>query len=234
MNYPLFLFFGLVPSIIWLAFYLRKDAHPEPNSVIQKVFLLGMLATLPAIALELGLRSLFSFLPFSEGVILILYIFLGVALVEEILKFLVVRFAVYKDKALDEPVDVMLYMIIAALGFAAFENILILFGLGASSPISSILALTLVRLVGATLLHALASGAFGYFLARSFFDTKKKYLYVAVGLFVATLLHGLFNFYILEVQGAAKLVVPAIILIGLAIFVSISFKQLQKIIKLRP
>ena len=234
MNYPLFLFFGLVPSIIWLAFYLRKDAHPEPNAVIQKVFLLGMLATLPAIALELGLRSLFSFLPFSEGVILILYIFLGVALVEEILKFLVVRFAVYKDKALDEPVDVMLYMIIAALGFAAFENILILFGLGASSPISSILALTLVRLVGATFLHALASGTFGYFLARSFFDTKKKYLYVAVGLFVATLLHGLFNFYILEVEGAAKLVVPAIILIGLAIFVSISFKQLQKIIKLRP
>ena len=144
------------------------------------------------------------------------------------------RFAVYKDKALDEPVDVMLYMIIAALGFAAFENILILFGLGASSPISSILALTLVRLVGATFLHALASGTFGYFLARSFFDTKKKYLYVAVGLFVATLLHGLFNFYILEVEGVAKLVVPAIILIGLAIFVSISFKQLQKIIKLRP
>ena len=234
MNYLLFLFFGFVPSIIWLAFYLRKDAHPEPNSVIRKVFFWGMLATLPAIALELALRSLFSFLPFSEGVILILYIFLGVALVEEILKFLVVRFAVYKDKALDEPVDVMLYMIIAALGFAAFENILILFGLGASSPISSILALTLVRLVGATLLHALASGAFGYFLARSFFDTKKKYLYVAVVLFVATLLHGLFNFYILEVEGVAKLVVPAIILIGLAIFVSISFKQLQKIIKLRP
>ncbi|MCH8048851.1 PrsW family intramembrane metalloprotease [Patescibacteria group bacterium] len=234
MNYPLFLLFGFVPSLIWLAFYLRKDAHPEPNSVIQKVFLLGMLATLPAIALELGLRSLFSFLPFSEGVILILYIFLGVALVEEILKFLVVRFAVYKDKALDEPVDVMLYMIIAALGFAAFENILILFGLGASSPISSILALTLVRLVGATFLHALASGTFGYFLARSFLDKKRKYLYVAAGLFVATLLHGLFNFYILEVQGAAKLVVPAIILIGLAIFVSMSFKQLQKIIKLRP
>ena len=234
MNYPLFLLFGLVPSLIWLAFYLRKDVHPEPNSVIQKVFLLGMLATLPAIALELGLRSLFSFLPFSEGVILILYIFLGVALVEEILKFLVVRFAVYKDKALDEPVDVMLYMIIAALGFAAFENILILFGLGASSPISSILALTLVRLVGATFLHALASGTFGYFLARSFLDTKRKYLYVAAGLFVATLLHGLFNFYILEVQGAAKLVIPAIILIGLAIFVSMSFKQLQKIIKLRP
>ena len=234
MNYPLFLFFGLVPSIVWLAYYLRKDAHPEPNSVIRRVFLWGMLATLPAIALELILRSLFSFLPFSEGVILILYIFLGVALVEELFKFLVVRFAVYKDKALDEPVDVMLYMIIAALGFAAFENILILFGLGASSPISSIVALTLVRLVGATFLHALASGTFGYFLAHSFLNPKKKYWYMAAGLLVAALLHGLFNFYILEVQGAAKLLMPAVILIGLAIFVSLGFRQLQKIIKLRP
>jgi len=233
MNYPLFLLFGFVPSIIWLAFYLRKDSHPEPNSVIRKVFFWGMLATLPAIALELALRSLFSFLPFSEGVVLILYIFLGVALVEEVLKFLVVRFSVYSDKALDEPVDVMLYMIIAALGFAAFENILILFGLGASSPVSNIVALTLVRLVGATFLHALASGTFGYFLAHSFFNPKKKYWYIGAGLFLATLLHGLFNFYILEVQGAAKFLIPAVILIGLAVFVSLGFRQLKRIIKLR-
>lgn len=229
MNYLLFLAFGLVPSFVWLAFYLRKDAHPEPNPVIRKVFLWGMLATFPAIALELVLRSFFSFLPFSEGVILILYIFLGVALVEEVLKFLVVRFAVYKDKALDEPLDVMLYMIIAALGFAAFENILILFGLGPASPVSNILGLTLVRLVGATFLHALASGAFGYFLAHSFFDPKKKYWYMAAGLLLVTLLHGLFNFYILKVDGGAKLLIPAVILVGLAIFVSLGFRQLKRI-----
>ena len=232
MNYPLFLFFGFIPSIIWLAFYLRKDAHPEPNSMIRRVFFWGMLATLPAIALELILRSLFQLLPFSEGVILILYIFLGVALVEELLKFLVVKVSVYQDKALDEPLDVMLYMIIAALGFAAFENILILFGLGPSSPVSNILALTLVRLVGATFLHALASGTFGYFLARSFLDPKRKCWYVASGLFLATLLHGLFNFYILEVEGATKLLIPAVILLGLAIFVSLGFRQLKKILQL--
>lgn len=233
MNYPLFLLFGFIPSLIWLAFYLRKDSHPEPNSMIRKVFFWGMLATIPAIALELSLRSLFSFLPFSEEIILILYIFLGVALVEELLKFLVVRFSVYKNKALDEPLDVMLYMIIAALGFAALENILILFGLGPSSPISNILALTLMRLVGATFLHALASGTFGYFLAHSFLDKKRKWRYFVVGLFLATLLHGLFNFYILKGDGAAKLLVPAIILLGLAIFISLGFRQLKKIIKLR-
>ncbi|MDP2735548.1 MAG: PrsW family intramembrane metalloprotease [bacterium] len=233
MTYVLFVLFGFVPSLVWLAFYLRKDAHPEPNHVIRKVFFFGMLATLPAIALELILRSAFSLLPFPPEVVLILYIFLGVALVEELLKFLVVRFAVYSDKALDEPLDVMLYMVIAALGFAAFENILILFGLGPASPVSNILALTLVRLLGATFLHALASGTFGYFMARSFFDPARKFWYLASGLFLATLLHGFFNFYILKVDGIQKLLVPALILLGLAIFVSLGFKQLTKILKLR-
>tara|TARA_Y100000310_G_C20577708_1_gene761297 strand:- start:236 stop:940 length:705 start_codon:yes stop_codon:yes gene_type:complete len=229
MNYLLFLFFGLVPSIIWLAFYLRKDAHPEPNHMIRKVFFWGILATLPAIALELLFRSAFSHLPFSEGTILILYIFLGVALVEEIVKFLAIRITVYNNPVLDEPVDIMLYMIIAALGFAAFENILILFGLGSSPPVSNIVALTSMRFVGATFLHALVSGTFGYFLARSFLSPQKRYLYIGIGLFVATLLHGLFNFYILEVEGTAKLLIPALILFGLAIFVSLSFRHLKKI-----
>jgi len=85
-----------------------------------------------------------------------------------------------------------------------------------------------------TFLHALASGTFGYFLAHSFFDPKKKYWYVVAGLFLATLLHGLFNFYILKGEEAAKLLIPAVILLGLAIFVSFGFRQLQKITKLRP
>lgn len=233
MNYLLFLLFGFVPSLVWLAFYLRKDAHPEPNAMIRKVFLWGMLATLPAIGLELGLRSFFAALPLPFETTLILYIFLGVALVEETLKFLVVRFVAFPSPALDEPVDVMLYMIIAALGFSAFENILILFGLGIASPVSQIAALTLARLLGATLLHALVSGAFGYFLARSFFHPAKKFWYLFSGLFLAVLLHGLFNFYILEVDGIQKLLIPALILLGLAIFVSMGFRQLKKILALK-
>ena len=229
MNYILFILFGFVPSLIWLAFYLRKDSNPEPNSMIRKIFFWGMLATIPAIVLELALRSLFDALPLSANLTLLLYIFFGVALVEEVMKFLVVRFGVYGNKALDEPLDLMLYMIIAALGFAAFENILLLFGLGLYSPVSNILALTLVRLLGATFLHALASGMFGYFLARSFFHPAKKIWYWGVGLFLATLLHGLFNFYILEVEGLQKLLLPILILVGLALFVSMGFQQLKKI-----
>ena len=52
MNYPLFLFFGLTPSVVWLLWYLRKDSHPEPKRFLVKIFLWGMLFTVPAIAIE--------------------------------------------------------------------------------------------------------------------------------------------------------------------------------------
>jgi len=229
MTYLLFIVFGFVPSLVWLSYYLRKDAHPEPNALIVKVFLWGMLATLPAIAIELALRSGITRLPLSPEITFILFVFLGVAFVEELLKFLVVRFTVYKNKAMDEPLDMMLYMVIAALGFAAFENILILFGLGPASLVSDIVAVTLVRLVGATFLHALASGMFGYFLARAFFDPARRILYWISGILLATLLHGLFNFTILNVDGIQKLLIPAFIVLGLALFVSLGFRQLKRI-----
>ena len=165
VNYLIFLFFGLAPSIIWLLFYLRKDAHPEPNRMILKIFFWGMLIAIPAVFIEIVILALLKPLPFPALLLTLLYIFLGVALVEEVLKYLVVRYKVFHHPALDEPVDIMLYMIIAALGFAALENLIILFGLGLSSAISQVVVLTGLRFVGATFLHALASGAFGYFIS---------------------------------------------------------------------
>jgi len=126
MTYPFYIFFGLAPSIIWLLFYLRKDAHPESNRMIIKIFFFGLLSALPAVFLEVGIFQEFNRLALPSIFITILNVFIGVALVEEVLKYLVVRGKVVKSPELDEPLDLMLYMIIAALGFAALENILIL------------------------------------------------------------------------------------------------------------
>ena len=229
MNYPLFLFFGLAPSIIWLLFYLRKDSHPEPNWMIRKVFLWGMLVTIPAIALELAMKSFILNIPLAQEMKMFLYFFLGVALVEEWLKYIVVRTLVFYKAQLNESVDVMIYMIISALGFAALENIFLLSGLGPFSPISNIVALSAVRLVGATLLHALASGLFGYFIARAFLEPKKGPSYFFMGLLASSLLHALFNFAILELEGTARMLLPLALLAGLAVIVSFFFERLKKL-----
>ena len=181
MSHFLLLIFALFPSIIWLLFFLRKDAHPESNQEIIKIFFYGILAALPAVLIETGIFEEFHkfllflsprfdfsvFLPVLSSAILL-------ALVEEVLKYLVVREKVLNNPEFDEPTDVMLYMIIAALGFAAFENVLVLFPLGSTFLIKGALTLSALRFIGATFLHALCSGLVGYFLALSFFETKKK------------------------------------------------------------
>ena len=229
MSYPLYIVFGVLPSIIWLLFYLRKDVHPESNQMVLKIFFYGMLAALPAVFLEMGIFQEFGKLNLSPFLIVILNTFIGVALIEESLKYLVVREKVVNDPEFDEPVDAMLYMIIAALGFVALENILILFRLGPAFLFGQALGISALRFLGATFLHALCSGVVGYFLALSFFETKNRTKLLALGLGIAVALHGLYNFSIIEIEGNLRFLIPGIILMSLAIFVSLSFKRLKKL-----
>ena len=216
MNYILFVFFGIVPSLVWLAYYLRKDIHPEPKKLIALVFVIGMLATIPAIIIELAARYALEAVFEASASLLVLYMLVGVALVEEFLKYMVFYWAILKNslkREVDEPVDFMVYMIVAGLGFAALENILILLGLGPQAPLSDIVSLSALRLVGATFLHALASGVLGYFLALAVFKAKWSKLYFALGLLLVTFLHGFFNVYIITGDGISQVVFPLIILI---------------------
>jgi len=229
MNYPFYTFFGLAPSIIWLLFYLRKDSHPESNRMVLKIFFYGLLAALPAILLEMGILKVLTELKLSSVLLTFLNVFIGIALVEELLKYLVVREKVLDHPEFDEPIDVMLYMIIAALGFAAAENILILFSLGPTFLFGEVFTISVLRFWGATFLHALCSGTLGYFLALSIFETKKRGLLLMSGVGLATLLHGLYNFSIMESERIFSWLVPIVILISLAIFLTFAFKRLKKI-----
>ncbi|MBZ9578314.1 PrsW family intramembrane metalloprotease [Patescibacteria group bacterium] len=225
MTYLLFFIFGLAPSIIWLLFFLRKDVHPEPKGMVLKIFFYGVLITLPAIFIERGIFERFTELKLSP----ILYIFFGIALVEEILKYLVVREKVVSDPEFDEPLDAMLYMIISALGFAALENLLFFFSPEIFLlPFKEILVLVSFRFITATFLHALCSGLVGYFLAQSFFEIKNRFRLITTGLGIAIILHGLYNFSIMMMEGALRFLIPVIILISLAFVISLGFKKLEK------
>jgi len=228
MSYLIYILFGLAPSIIWLLFYLRKDVHPESNSMVIKIFFYGMLSALPAIFLEIGAFKAFAELNLPLIYLTILNTFIGVALIEEMIKFLVVKEKVLSSAEFDEPIDAMLYMIIAALGFAASENILILFDLDSQLFLPQVLAISVLRFLSATFLHALCSGLVGYFLALSLFETRKRLKLISLGLLISVALHGLYNFSIMEIEGSLKFLIPLIILISLAIFLTFGFKRLQK------
>ena len=213
MNaYPLYIFFGVIPSTIWLLFFLREDAHPESNRMILKVFGYGIIAAFLAVLFEYMFLVFVPELSLPPMIFGLLNIFIGVALIEEILKYLVVKEGVLSDPELDEPLDVMLYMVIVGLGFAALENIFYLFSLGQPFIIINTLSLVLFRFLGATFLHALCSGTIGFFLALSFFETKHKFKLITVGILMAVLLHGLYNFYIMELSNAIEILAEAILM----------------------
>lgn len=229
MHQPILIIFALLPSIIWLLFYLRQDAHPEPKKMILKIFFYGALAALPVIFIQMGLREIITELPVPPFLVLLIYVFVAVAFMEEFFKYLV-----FKDKALpssevDEPLDVMLYLIVAALGFAASENIgkfltPEIYGL----QIKEIVIKTGLVLISSTFLHALASGTLGYFLAMGFIGPKKRTMFIIIGFFLATFLHGLYNLSIIAVEGYLALLLPFIIIVCLALFTAWGFRKLQK------
>ena len=244
-NYILYTTFGLLPSLAWLFYYLQKDLHPEPKKTISKVFLWGAFATVPVILLELGFSEALASLqyvatlynPDISGYVGIIFPFvkwfLVIAFIEEFFKYLVVRFAVLKTGVIDEPLDIMLYMVVASLGFAGLENILYLF-----SPINSFLSfdqiikvtitISFFRFIGATLLHTLCSALVGYFLALGFTKDKNGPRFLWVGLLFATLLHGLFNISIMTLQSPFNFLVPIGIILVLVMFMIYDFNSIKK------
>lgn len=244
MIYLLYIFLGFAPSIIWLLFYLRKDAHPESKRMVLKIFLYGMLSAVLAGLIEVEISAGLSFFEgnFLQRFPFLFFLvsqFIIIALVEELSKFLIVKEKVISNPEFDEPVDTMLYMIITALGFAALENILVLFLGEEPMLIKEAVTITSFRFIGATLLHALCSGALGYFLALSFFEPKKRIRLIFKGVIAAVLLHGLFNTSIIIIEGSLaeknyllltfSVIFLIILLSGSAFFISSGFKKLKKI-----
>lgn len=230
-SYFLCFFLGIAPSVIWLTFYLHKDAHPEPKKQVFKIFLLGALMGPLAVALQYGVMKSFSALQFSvlnATSLFFLNIIIFAPLSEEFLKYAVVRWGILKNPAFDEPLDAMLYLIISALGFAALENLLNIFY---SQNLSLGLAFSqsVARFLSATFLHTLSSGILGYFLARSLLNLKKRRIILAAGFLLAVGFHSFYN-YLAWLLGYDKIftLAMALFLAVMAGLVSWQFRILNK------
>lgn len=234
----LYVIFGILPSIAWLFYYLQKDLHPEPKRMILKVFIYGALSTIPVFLIEISLSWLlnkfqsFSPITFSPLFFNVVKWFIVIAFTEELLKYLVVKLAVFKSHELDEPLDIMLYMVVGALGFAALENILYLFSpldtMTFSTIIKTTATVSFIRFIGATFLHTLCSALIGYFWAWSLLEPRKKKALLFVGIFLAVVSHGLYNFSIITLKAPFNFILPAALLGILAIIITSEFNKIKK------
>lgn len=195
---------GILPAVIWLWFWLKEDkAHPEPRKLILRAFLYGMLAVPVALALQLIINEVvLKGVDIEEFLVtapkLAIYVIVIWATVEEFLKYQAARNAGLKKRANNEPMDVMVYLITAALGFAALENALFLISPLLDGDTVTTLITTNMRFVGATLLHVATSAVIGVFAAFTYFRLKFiKRAFLLFGFIFSVILHSVFNLLII-------------------------------------
>jgi len=179
---------GTLPSLLWLSFWLRRDRnHPEPKGLLFFCFLLGAAGVIFAGPLE-GFFKQFAGTDTQRITIW--------AAIEEVLKFLPVYLIALRTSYNDEPIDPAIYMITAALGFAALENVFYVLQPLSTTTITATLLTGSLRFFGSTLLHSIASCFVGIAIGLSPRGTKG--IGAVLGLAGATFLHSTFNFFILK------------------------------------
>ncbi len=220
--------FAVLPSLVWLLYYLRKDDHPEPKRLIVYVFTAGAFFAVVGYFFQKATAPFFFSLAENIPFLLLsasfFYKFVVVAFSEEFLKYLAFFFTVRKNPHLDEPVDYIIYMIAAALGFAALENFIILFSLDPSLP--EVAKISLVRFLSGTFLHVLASGILGGFLAYSCFRSKKSLIFW--GLLFVSFLHGIYNLLTEKITEPLFFFILLLFLFSLLLILSALIKKTKK------
>lgn len=187
---------GVLPALLWLWFWLKEDKeHPEPRGLILLSFLAGMAAVPFTIPFEQAVYAMFS----SQAMIIVLWAF-----IEEVIKFIAIYLVAFKSKFFDEPIDALIYLITGALGFSALENSMYLLNSLVDGGIFVGAINTHLRFLGATLLHVVASSAIGVAIAFSFYRRKRRAPLLVIGIIASTLLHALFNLFIIESQGVLE------------------------------
>ena len=179
---------GFLPPLLWLSFFLREDKkNPEPKRVILGSFLFGCISAIFAIPFQ----GLFAALFPTATLLVSIMVF---ATVEELAKFFSVQVSAIKDRANDEPIDPIIYMLTAAIGFAAMENTLYLIDYLNDFDLLNSMLERGKRFFGATLLHIISSVFVGISLTLSYGKRKNlRPILLPIGIVCAIGFHSLFN-----------------------------------------
>ncbi len=221
---------GILPAFIWLFFWLKEDeAHPEPNSLIILTFFLGMLAVPFAFVIQIFTEAVLIGNYTIQEVFVSNYILAIVTIViwaaaEEIVKYWAAHIGGLSRKANDEPIDPIIYLITAALGFAALENTLFLLNPLFSGESTVAFITGNMRFIGATLVHVGSSAIIGIFISLSYYKNsffKKRYL--LSGFILSIALHSVFNSFIIKggMKGAEGFTMLGFFLVWFSIIVVI-------------
>ena len=191
------LYIAILPVVLLLGYTYKKDTHKEPNKVLAKIFFFGALTVIPAAILEGILSPYFPTENYKSIGMLFISVFVGVGLVEELVKWLVIKLLIYKSEYFDETFDGIVYAVFASLGFACIENIGYVFMAGIGTGF--------VRAITAVPLHACTGITMGYFIGKAKLCTRnnnssKESANILLSILIPTIIHTIYDFLVFTEQ----------------------------------
>ena len=182
---PALLLIAFAPGIFWLCTFITATATGLSG------FLMDIPGIPPRYAMTvpagLGENALKIVLPaFAISVI-------AAPVIEESLKYIVVRKTVYETPDFKRPIDGIVYATAASLGFATLENLgYVLISYETSLPLA--LETGLLRAFLSVPAHALFSSMWGYALGHAkFHPAPERGLIILKGVLLAIVFHSVFN-----------------------------------------
>lgn len=186
----LLLLLAILPGLLISYAIFRADKYErEPLAPLLLCFVAGALATIPVVFFE---RWVFDWtgpppLPLAQTA---LVSFGVLALSEELAKFLLLRTLAFPRQFFNEPFDGIVYAVLIAMGFATLENIVYTNRFGLQTG--------LLRSLTAVPAHLVFAIVQGYFAGLAKFDLPGQHRLLARGLLLSILLHGAYDFLILQ------------------------------------
>jgi RsiW-degrading membrane proteinase PrsW (M82 family) len=184
------LIISLAPTLallIWI--YIKDKYDKEPIKVLIKLFFIGTLMSIPAIAIEdILLKANIN----NSYLNLIYTAFIVAAATEEVLKAMVLIPYTLKSKYYTEKLDGIVYSMFITLGFATIENLIYIF----NGNYLDIFQIGLARAVISIPAHVLFSINMGYYLSMYKFnldELKSKKIFLVKLILIPIILHGLFD-----------------------------------------
>lgn len=183
------LLLAIAPAMVIIAYiYIKDKFEKEPLRLLLKNFFLG--ATVSVLITFIFGTFVGNVLPVTDELSITqmaIKAFITVAFVEEFSKYIVVRFVAQRNKEFNEPFDGIVYAVMVSMGFATLENVLYVFQFGYSTGI--------LRAFTSVPAHATFAILMGYFMGKAKFSNRRFQLNM-LGLFIATVFHGAYDFFL--------------------------------------
>ena len=192
--YRILITLALVPGILLaIKIYTLDKIEKEPVGLVIKLLVLGAISVIPALVIEMVLDVVISAV-FDPETLMYMVVdnFIGIACVEEAVKYFTTKKCTWKSKEFDFTFDGIVYATAASIGFALAENV--------SYAISYGLATTIIRAVTAIPAHAIFGLFMGHYYGiargcanRGDLRGKKKNIHKAY--IIPVILHGVYDFF---------------------------------------